>query len=185
MTVAPDFLAALPDRVADAIKAVLPDLADCRGIAGRLDTDALKRQGARAPAVLVSRLRLTQEPAFAGPVQTYTLQMAAFVLTRDVPGLLRSTSEGVITQALLALVPDSTWGAASVLGPARQVVAEPVVTTATEAAGIGLCAVTWAHIIVFAGPPEAPAIVPELYLGQAPLIGAANLDAYDRIGEDT
>lgn len=183
MTVAPDFLATLPDRVAAAIAVVLPDLAVCRGIAGRLDTDALKRQGALAPAVLVSRLRLTQELAYAGPVQTYSLQMAAFVLTRDVPGLLRNMAEGVITQALLALVPDSTWGAAAVLGPARQVVAEPVVTTATEGAGIGLCAVTWAHTIVFTTPPEAPAIVPELYLGQAPRIGAAFVDDYDLIGD--
>ena len=165
MIAAPDnFLAQLPDLIATQIKARLPDLRTCQGMAGRLDMDALKRIGAAAPAVLVSRLRLSPSTIYAGPLSTFTLQMAAFIVTRDVLAQRRDLAEGVISQSLVTLIPDNTWGLAEHLHGADRVTAEPLVTAESEKAGVAIAAVTWSHEVGFGPVPAGSTVIPELYV---------------------
>ena len=173
-----DLLAALPGCAADSIRAVLPQLRDCRGIAGRLNLDEIKRRGINAPAVLVSRLGARQSQAYAGPLQVFRVNMAAFVVTRDAVGLAREDAAQAITGTLLRLIPENTWRQIGV-GPAEKVAEQALATTDTEKNAISLWAVTWEQDVTLQGPPEPDEIVPELYLGQSPAIGAAHEADYE------
>jgi hypothetical protein len=59
---------------------------------------------------------------------------------------------------------------------------EPILSVSTESRAIALSAVTWQQPVALRGLPEALAITPQLYLGQAPRIGAAFEDDYELIG---
>lgn len=176
-----DLLAALPGCAADGIRAVLPQLRDCRGIAGRLNIEEIKRRGINAPAVLVSRLGARQVQGLVGPMQLFEVSMAAFVVTRDGIGLPREDAAQAITSALLRLVPENTWRQVGV-GPAEKVAEQALATTDTEKNAISLWAVTWVQNITLQGRPEPGDIVPEIYLGQSPEIGLAHEADYERVG---
>jgi hypothetical protein len=178
----PDLLAALPGLVAARIRLFLPALRECRGIAGRFNLDMLKAKGVAAPAVLVSRLRLRQDQTFAGPHHTFNVQMGAFIVAKDELGLGRDEAVANIAQALLQLIPDTLWGLPADLGPAQDVAEEPILSVSTESRAVALSAVTWSQQVALRGLPEALAITPQLYLGQAPRIGAAYENDYDLIG---
>ena len=177
-----DLLSGLPDRVAAEIAALLPGLRTCRGFAGRLDVKALKARGIAAPAVLVSRLRLQQDQTRSGPHHSFKAQMAAFILCKDELGLPRDTGAANIAQALLTLIPDANWGAPDHIGCAEGVAEEPLVSAESEELGMALTAISWEQIISLEPWPEAQPITPQLYLGQAPQIGAAHEDDYTLIG---
>jgi hypothetical protein len=156
-------LSALPNIVAGQIHATLPALATCTGIVGRLDMEEVAAKGWKTPAVLVSRLRLDQQNALAGPLYTYRATMAAFVLTKDELGLPRDEAACAIAQAILQLLPDARFARADI-GPAERIAEEPIVTPAIRKAGVALSAVTWEQDITLQPLPEATPITPDLYV---------------------
>lgn len=176
-----DLLATLADTMAARIHVALPDLRDCRGMAGRYDLDQIKNRGVACPAVLVSRLRISQDLTVAAPHFLWQVQMVAFILTRDELGLPRDLAAANIAQVLLGLIPDQVWGLGNDLGGAFNVGEEPLITASAEKQALSLSAVTWTQPLSLSGLPVAPAIVPELYLGQAPNIGLAHVDDYTLI----
>lgn len=159
-----DLLAALPKLVAEKIHRVLPRLRDCRAIAGRFDLDSLKRIGVAAPAVLVSRLGARQAEALAGPHITFELDMAAFIVTKDAPGLQRDEAASNISQALLRLIPENCWGQVGV-GAAQRVREQSLITSASEKEAISLWAITWMQPAALAGYPVALRVPISLYVG--------------------
>ena len=180
-----DLLGTLPDLIATEIHSVLPGLRECRGIAGRLDIEALKAKGIRSPAVLVARLRSRQDRTYSGPHHTYRLQMAAFILCKDTLGLSRDLAAANIAQVLMRIIPENQWKQPEHLHPAELVAEEPLVSAASGAAALALTAVTWEQVIAVS-PFEAPEpITPEVYLGQFPDIGAAHEADYEQIGAGT
>lgn len=181
----PDLLATLPATVAAAIHAALPGLRDCRGIAGRLNVEQIRQLGIKTPAVLVSRLRSVQDKTYGGPHRTFRLQMAAFILCKDELGLPRDLAAANIAQVLLTLVPDQQWGLIDDLMPAEAVTEEPLVSIEANKQGLALTAVLWEQVAALTPFSTAEAITPEVYLGQAPEIGAAHEDDYERIGDAT
>ena len=175
-------LSSLPELVAAGIAVALPGLRDCRGFAGRLDPKVIKARGIAAPAVLVSRLRLRQDRTLAGPHHTFRAQMAAFILCKDELGLPRDIGAANIAQRLLTLIPEADWGQPDHLMPAEAVTEEPLVSADSDGLGMALTAVTWEQVIALSPLPTPEALRPALYLGQAPLIGAAHVDAYELMG---
>lgn len=181
----PDLLGTLPATVAGVIHGALSGLRDCRGIAGRLNVEQIKQLGIKTPAVLVSRLRARQDKSYSGPHPTFRLQMAAFILCKDELGLPRDLAAANIAQVLLTLVPDQQWGLIDDLMPAEAVTEEPLVSIEANKQGLALTAVLWEQVAALTPFPTAEAITPEVYLGQAPEIGAAHEDDYERIGDAT
>lgn len=177
-----DLLATLADVMAARIKLALPALRDCRGMAGRFDLDQLKSRGVASPAVLVSQLGIRQDETVAAPHFLWAARMVAFVVTRDELGLPRDTGAATIAQVLLRLIPDQVWGLPDDLGAAREVAWEPLITSSSEKQALSLSAVTWTQPVALSGLPVAPAIVPELYVGQAPRTGPAFENDYELIG---
>ena len=177
-----DLLGTFPTTVASVIHAALPGLRECRGIAGRLNVEQIRQLGIRVPAVLVSRLRARQDQTYAGPHRTYRLQMAAFILCKDELGLQRDLAAANIAQALLSLVPDNQWGLPDDKMPAESVAEEPLVSVESNRTGLALTAITWDQVVALTPFPTPEPVAPELYLGQAPLIGAAHEADYELIG---
>ncbi len=170
----PDLLATLTDRIAGIVNARLPKLATCKGVSGRLDLEAIKRSSpGPAPAVLISRIGASQSETLAGPVHSFDVSMAAFVVTVDMLGLLRDRGNAVIVQELLRLIPGNTWGLPDFVGGARSVTETLLVTAQTESAGLALTAVTWTQTVGLTDWPEAELVPIELYVSIAP--GAAHL----------
>lgn len=178
----PDLLATLPATVAGRIHATLPGLRECRGIVGRLNVEHIRQMGVKTPAVLVSRLRARQDKTYAGPHRTFRLQMAAFILCKDELGLQRDLAAANIAQVLLDLIPDQQWDIPDHVLPAEAVVEEPLVSVEANKQGLALTAITWDQVVALSPFPVPDPITPELYMGQAPHVGAANEADYERIG---
>jgi len=176
-----DLLAALPDVVATQVAARIPDLAECRGIAGRFSVGELRKQSIRHPAVLIAHLGARQEQDWTGPHHGFLLDMAAFVITKDRLGLPRDAAAANIGQVLLSMIPDNSWGE-SALGQARAVRLQSLVTPETRDAATSLWAVTWSQPAVVQGYTTPEPLAIELYLGQAPEVGAEHEDDYTEIG---
>ncbi len=184
MSIRPDLLAVLPQLVADQVRVWLPHLATCKGVVGRIDLAEVKRLGIQAPAVLVSRFGARIDRTHAGPHRQYLIDMAAFVLTKNVIGLDRNDAASAITQALLAQLPDMDLAVEGV-GEASEVAEHSLITTDVQKEGIALWAVTFRLRVALAGFPEAPPITPQLYVGWAPEIGAAHEADYELVGGQT
>lgn len=179
----PDLLAALPGIAVARIRELLPDLAQCSAMAGRLDLSAVLSTSIRAPAVLVSRLGVRAARPASGTQWHYAVRMAAFALTKHSTGLDRDAALGAIVQVLMQVVPGTTWrGADPGIGPAEAVEEEPITLAALRKAGISVSAVLWTQPVVLTGWPLSAPIPMEVYAGWAPEIGAAHEADYDRIG---
>ncbi len=172
-------LSALPTAIALALKAVLPELRDCKAIAGRFNLDDLKDQSIAAPAVLVSLIKWGQASGRSGQTQ-YRAQIVAFIVTKDTMGLQRDVAAVNIAQAITALADGNTWGLEA-CGPAEAIGFETLVTAAARKLASSLAVVTWTQPFVLTG--EAISVItPELYLGIAPEIGIPHVDDYIQIG---
>ncbi|MTH36031.1 hypothetical protein GL279_15625 [Paracoccus limosus] len=149
----PDLLGRLPETVAALIQDALPDLRECRGIAGRLNVEQIRQLGIKTPAVLVSRLRARQDKTYAGPHHTFRLQMAAFILCKDELGLPRDLAAANISQVLLGLIPDQQWGLIDDAMPAEAVAEESLVSIEANKQGPALTAITWDQVLAVAPFP--------------------------------
>jgi hypothetical protein len=179
----PDLLFALPSIAADRIAAAMPGLRTCIGFSGRLTVARLKEHAVAAPAVLVVRLGAVQSQTYAGPARTWTVRMAAFVVTKDMLGAegRRDEQAGRIAQVLLGLIPETTWGLDGFVGAAERLSEEPLITEDSEKAATALHVITWQHEVSLGWQDDAAPINPEVWLGYAPDIGAAHEDDYDLV----
>lgn len=180
MSASPSLLLDLPQLVCDATDVILPDLRRCAPYHGEFTFDELRKMGLPAPAVLVSTLRLKQTRDLSGRFVEFHAGMVAYVITKDRIGAERNSAATAIVQALLQLIPGQCWDSPAV-GEARDVIARPAITRETRDAGVTLWLVMWVQPLTF--DAFEPEIVPiELYVGQAPKIGAENVDDYDLMG---
>lgn len=177
----PDLLSDLPEMIAGEVKTVLPELRDCKGMAGPFNLEELKVKGVAAPAVFVSVLGLRPDAGFTGSVPSWKIDMAAYVVTKDSLGLPRDLAAANICQSLLVLIPNKNWGEDG-LGEAEKVAARSLVTAAMKKLTTSLWAVTWEQPVVLHGQDNAAPMPIELYVGQSPDIGAGHEGDYELIG---
>lgn len=177
----PGYLADLPGLIAARIHTHLPELRQCEGMAGRFDLAELQTTSVRAPAVLVARLGASMQPPMAGPYHLYAMRMAAFVVTKDAPGLARDDAAAAICQALLQRIPGAAWEIEG-LGPAADVADQSLSAAAQKAKGVAVWAVTWTQPTTLEQLPAQTVIPVSLYVSQAPQIGADHEGDYDLIG---
>lgn len=179
----PDLLSALPGIAAARIAQLLPDLAQCDTMAGRLDLSAVTAVSIRAPAVLVSRLGIRAARPMSGTQWHYACRMAAFAVTRHSLASDRDWALANIVQVLMQLIPGTTWRQADPgIGPAEAVEEEPLTLATLRKAGLSVSAVVWTQPLTLTGWPLSEPIPMQAYAGWEPRIGAAHEEHYDQIG---
>lgn len=176
----PNLLAQLPQLIADEIKVVLPKLRMCEAKTGGLDLDEIKRMGAQAPAVFVTRRGLRPDRKRPDTQAFFMAEMAAFVATKNQGAINRTVSAQAISQAILIRAFETSWSIPE-CGPAQDLAEDVIETEATRKAQIALIAITWLQPIALTKPVSQEPLIPELYVGFAPDIGADNVGAYDEI----
>lgn len=181
MTEPERFLSEFPGHVASKLRVALPDLRECRGIFGAFDLGMLKSTRVLSPSVMVAMLGAREGKAYSSGYQSFDLSMAAYVATRDAQGLDRDTAAFNIGRALLLRIPGHRWGRDEV-GVARDIRLVSLINKNTKGAAASLLAVTWTQPAMLKPVSAAEPVVPELYIGQAPEIGADHEDDYERIG---
>ena len=188
-----DFLKA----VAAEIKVWIPDLRTCDVHDGRFDLAELKRHALQTPAVLVSCLGTVSIDDRGDEGIDSHRHWAAFVLTRDCPGLPRGEGARNLVDALELLVMRgiveedpitgeqrlaNRWGLKGV-GPAEQVRSQNFYGGTIDKQGVALWVVSWRqylHLRPLSEKENCP-IPSEVYLGQAPEIGAGHEPDYERV----
>lgn len=178
-----DLLARLPGVIAAELKPLLPDLRECRAIAGRFNVERLRAERIAAPSVLVSLIGLRERDGFAGRVAQFDLSLAAFVVTKDQLGIGRDAAAAAITAHIAAHVPGRCWGE-DALDEARGIEAQSIVTAEAEKSAASLWAVTWTQPCVLRGTAEPEPLDTAIYVSREPKIGADHEADYDRIGGD-
>lgn len=173
-------LADLPQTICNHIEPLLPDLKKCEPIEGKFNLEELKKQSLPREAVLVSNLGAKEGQDYSGPAHSFDFQMAAYVVTKDGLGKPRDIRAATIFQILLQLIPGKDWGEEA-YGAARNVRLQPLVSVKAKSSGVSLWAVTWLQPVSLFEPEAAPLGV-ELYVAQAPEIGAAHEADYEQIG---
>ena len=183
--------------VAAEIKVWIPDLKTCTVHDGRFDRDGLKRFSLQTPAILVSCLgSASVTDRGDGGINADRL-WAAFVLTRPAPGLPRGEGARNLVDALELLIlrgvertdektgeirSSNRWGLKGV-GPAEQVRSQNLYGGTIDSKGVALWTVTWRQALRIRplSEEEDCPIPSEVYLGQAPEIGAGHEADYERV----
>lgn len=114
----------------------------CEAFGGKFDLPALERFGAKAPAIRVAILRL---PGFkwvdTGELDA-TVDLGAFIVTRDAVGLPRDLAVLRLVQAVIVKVHAARWGQSSVQA-ARPARAENLYSGSIQSKGLALWGVSW------------------------------------------
>ena len=185
------------EAVAAEIKVWVPDLKTCAVHDGRFDRDGLKRFSLQTPAILVSCLGTASVTDRGdGGIEADRL-WAAFVLTKDRPGLTRGEGARNLVDALELLIlcgvertdgntgeirSSNRWGLRSV-GQPEQVRSQNLYGGTIDTKGVALWTVTWRQVLRIRplSQEEDCPIPSEVYLGQAPEIGADHEADYERV----
>ena len=173
-------LSDLPQTVCDEVSFFLRDLKECKPHAGKFSLEELKRKGLPSPSVLVSMLGATQDTTYAGHATSFMLQMAAYVVVKDGLGAPRDVRAANICQLLLSFIPGQRWHE-DAIGEARNIRMHTLVSSKTKDHAVSLWAVTWDQPISFFQPADNP-LGAELYVAQAPAIGADHEGDYEELG---
>ena len=154
----------LLEGVAGGVREALPALKTCAVHDGRFQAAELRRWSLRAPAVLVAWLGTPRTETPGVPWTDCEQQLAAFVVTRDAPGLPRGKAARAIAAALLLLIPRARWGLSGT-GAAERLQARNLFSAEIDKANVALWAVTWRQALRLeaAGDGTCPAMPEELY----------------------
>lgn len=172
MNVTDGVLARFPKTICGMIKTELPDLRKCEPYSGPFDIKELKKSGMPDPSVLVSILGAKSGVTYSGGAQSFMLNMAAYIITRDGLGGDRDLRAANICGALLGLIPGKTWSEGA-LGSATSVAMHALITAQSRDIAASLWAVTWEQPMTFYQRQDGP-LGAELYVSQSPAVGVDN-----------
>lgn len=179
-----DLLHHLPDRIAIAIKELIPDLRTCESFEGRVTNGELKQLAAKAPGVLVTRTGLRQASSASGDQQELHCRMSAIVVTKNALGEPRDRAAQVISQVLCALIPENDWGLREEgVGRARTLSEEGFITEDTRKQGVSIWGLAWIQPVVLQAAAEIVPVELQTLISHVPEIGAAHEDDYVDIAE--
>lgn len=120
----------------------LPGVKGCDAFGGRFDQAALERFGAQTPQIRVAVLRIPSTEWVDTGEFDAVVEMAAFIVTRDEPGLSRDLAALRLVQQVMVKVHAERWGQSKV-HPGRGVRAENIYSSGVQKGGVALWGVTW------------------------------------------
>jgi hypothetical protein len=112
-----------------------------------------------------------------------TLQMVAYVLTKDMPGLAKEVSVSNIVSVLVAWLPSRRFGKTH---PAQKVTAQNFYSGTIDKTGVAIWAVTWRQTIRMSEEDlvEDGIIPTDVYVGVTPDVGPPHIDDYVEVTAD-
>ncbi len=171
------------DAVMVAIKAAMPNLREVEAHAGRFTLDDLKQFATRAPGIRVAILALENPENTSSGEIDWMVRAAAFVVTKNEPGLKREAGALNIVGALAVLIAGNRFAQAGA-HPAKPPRAQTMMSTALGKTGATIWAVEWTQKLRLGEDAYLiDGLVPtDLYIGFAPKIGADHVDDYLHVG---
>jgi hypothetical protein len=137
MTTLPQLLAAIVEGLGS-----IEGVKSCEAFGGRFELNALERFGAQAPAIRVAVLRISSIAwADTGEFDA-TVEIGAFIVTRDEPGKPRDAAALLLAQHVLERAFAERWALPQVQS-ARPARAENIYSNAVQKNGVALWGVTW------------------------------------------
>lgn len=115
---------------------------ECKAFGGRFDEAALKRFGAKTPAVAVAVLRIPRSRTVDTGELACRLQMGAFLVVQDGRDGSRDALALRLSERLLLAVQAATFGVSGVR-PAEELAAENVYSSGVQKQGVAIWGVTW------------------------------------------
>jgi len=168
-------------RVVATIKALMPDLKECKAHPGRFTREELDKFRVKAPSVHVAVPSIRNPSSSGGQVTcevktVLVLTAKNTVGTEDKPAANRADAAMNMVAAILIALPTATLGRG--IGPAQDVAADNLYGSADSKTGVAMWAVHWTNTVTIA-PDLIDGVLPtELYLGFAPDIGSGHEDDY-------
>ena len=132
----------LLEAIAGDLRTRLPALKTCEVHDGRWDAEEVKRWSVATQAVLVAWLGTAKAETPGVRWTDCEQQLAAFVVTRDVPGLGRGAAARALVDWLLLYVPRSHWGLSDI-GEATGLRAANLYSRAIDKTGVAMWMVNW------------------------------------------
>ena len=176
-----DMLEALVTRT----QTLLPKLKTCEVHPGRFDARELQRIAARTPAVYFAALETQRSQTQEDRTERTQVQIGAFVVTQDARRLPRHVSAVNLVEALCGHLPQFKLGIEGVRKP-KAPRARNLYGGNIDKKGVALWAVTFTVEATLGNPvndniDDQGALITDLYLGQAPEIGAGYEDDYHHV----
>ncbi len=174
------------DAVIAAIGTTLPGLHEVAAHEGRFSAESLKRFATRAPGVRVAVLAMEDPKEAASGEIDWRVRIAAFVVTKDEPGLSRDDGALNIAGALATLIAGNRFGL-DFAGAAKPPRAQTMMSTELAKTGATIWAVEWTQVLRLGVDAYLiDGVLPaDLYIGFAPNIGAAHVDDYLHVNGGT
>jgi len=170
-----------------AIKTALPQLATCAAYAGEFSGGDLQRASVQSPAVLVACLSCTRSGDVDCGDVDWLCRYTAYCMARSSANRLdRADSALALAWSVVPALDGLRFGLTGVL-PAKVTRVDNLYAENWDKASVALWAVTWeqkARIFAASDPSDEGGKTPEeIYLGQAPEIGAAHEDDYELVNK--
>ena len=152
-----------------AIRQAMPELKEVAGHPGRFDLGELQRISMRAPAVRLAILGAPRIAETSDERLRIDLSLAAFVITRDAPGLPRDEAALNIVETLMQLVSLNQWQVAEDTGFGlllpREMRAENLYSGEVDRRGVALWGLSWRQgMILGESAYQAGPLPAELYV---------------------
>lgn len=140
-------LLTLRQAIVDDLTANLPALKTCEGHGGRFDANEVKRVAAKAPALFVACLGVSDTDEAPDGIAG-TVQWGAFVVARDTGASGRDEGGLAILQALLLHLPGNRWGLDQAEGRPQAIRAQNLYSATVDKMGVAMWAVSWRQRMV-------------------------------------
>lgn len=157
----------LLEAIAGDLRTRLPALKTCGVHDGRFQAAELRRWSLAAPAVLVAWLGTAKAETPGVRWTDCDQQLAAFVVTRDAPGLGRGEAARNLADWLLLYVPRAHWGFSSGagIGAAEDLRAANLYSSEVDQSNLAMWMVSWRQTLRLEAAEDGtcPPLPSELY----------------------
>ena len=180
---APVTLLSFLEAVIAGFKARLPDLKACDLHGGRFDASELKRLSKTAPAIYLAALAVPGNTALGDGRRHVELQLTAFVVAKDLPGLTRDRAVLNLVESLMLLIPDNQWHLKGQCSMPKRLDARNLYSGTLDSTRTALWGVSWRQEVNLGDSiwNESGELPKEVYVGIEPDTGIGNEHEYERI----
>lgn len=160
-------------KVVATVKALMPDLKECKAHPGRFTRQELEKFSVRSPSVHVAIPSIRNPSSSDGQlecsVKTVLVLTAKNTVGENNKAVNRSDAALNMVAAILAALPTATLGAG--IGPTEDIAADNLYDGGDNKQGVAMWAIHWTNTIILSAKIEDGVLPTELYLGFVPDIG--------------